>query len=215
MKNDHQFREATLSKVTAVEDDRFEVEMTDGWVLQVANLEHLPLPKVGETIRTYGRGVGYTIRGVSVGKKVYFYRTEAEDDEEHKKQVAKDHAKKREDFKKGLEKWNKDLKNLDPIFQERINFFMRNKDWAAQFGPYEMFCCKEASMIIKTFKNEDEVRAFRKMEYSEQRKVCDISDEHSGNTFGCACMLAELWFKDKTLLPKMHGALCPLAGCDA
>lgn len=38
--------------------------------------------------------------------------------------------------------------------------------------------------------------------------------EHSGNTFGAACKLAHCFVAEPHLISKMHGALCPLVGCE-
>lgn len=60
---------------------------TDGWSVQVENEAYLFVrdngvdsiaPSVGETMRTYGRGHGHPVRGITVGGRVYTYRTEAQ-----------------------------------------------------------------------------------------------------------------------------------------
>src|SRR4051812_27394621 len=41
-------------------------------------------PKVGQTIRLYGRGFGSPVRGIDVNGREIYYRTEAEDEERHR-----------------------------------------------------------------------------------------------------------------------------------
>ncbi len=50
----------------------------------------------------------------------------------------------------------------------------------------------------------------------QKERVPDLAyDEHSGNTFGVACKLAHCYAAEPDLVPKMHGALCPLVGCES
>lgn len=104
---------------------------------------------------------------------------------------------------------------MPPLFRERIERFRRTTpDWRTTHEPYEVFVCQQAILFLDTLKNVDALRAFSKAEISEQhRLVPGFSDEHSGNTFGAALKLAHLAMERPDLLPKMHGALCALAGC--
>jgi hypothetical protein len=40
-----------------------------------------------------------------------------------------------------------------------------------------------------------------------------LADGHSGNTVGCACLLARLYLTSPEDVARMHGALTPLVGC--
>ena len=49
----------------------------------------------------------------------------------------------------------------------------------------------------------------------KQKMIVPIDDGHSGNTFGCAVMLAILYVTSPEYIIKAHGALAPLVGCEA
>lgn len=78
-----------------------------------------------------------------------------------------------------------------------------------------MFTCLEAVKIAKACKTADGIAKFKKMGWEAQKKMANISDGHSGNTFGCACYLATLYIQSPEYVEKMHGALTPLVGCEA
>jgi hypothetical protein len=225
-RNDAEFYTHVVEEVKDLSDlndgPAFELKIDRGSMLWVKNPNKLPPPEVGDQVHFYGRGFGYPVRGVICGENVYYYRTEAEADELHRQEVEKMRQEKREDFQKNKAQWDKDLAALPPEFQARIQRFQsRNKDWEWNFGPYEMFCCKEAHKILKAIgsvENQDVIvnlRDFSDAEYDEQKKMIPTLDyeNHSGNTFGASVMLAGIYLRDKSFLPKAHGALCPLVGC--
>jgi hypothetical protein len=54
---------------------------------------------------------------------------------------------------------------------------------------------------------------FHGLDWEEQLKaVPTLSDGHSGNTFGCACMLARLQLECPERVYELHGSLSPLVG---
>ena len=93
---------------------------------------------------------------------------------------------------------------------------MRRSDWGPEFGPYELFCCEEAIKIATALGTEDKVRVFGRLEHEEQKKMVPGLDygEHSGNTFGTSVQLALFYVSRPEMLYKVHGALCPLVGCN-
>ena len=107
------------------------------------------------------------------------------------------------------------VENMPPLFRERIERFRRTKpDWGSNHEPYEVFVCEQAILFLNVLKPVDALRAFAAARHEEQRRlVPGLSDEHSGNTFGAAVRLAHVAMERPELLPKMHGALCPLVGC--
>lgn len=75
MARDTQYEEHTIVGVSSE---------TDGWSVQVKNEAYLFVPdngvdsiapSAGETMRTYGRGHGYPVRGIVIGGRVYTYQT--------------------------------------------------------------------------------------------------------------------------------------------
>jgi hypothetical protein len=78
-----------------------------------------------------------------------------------------------------------------------------------------MFCCEEAVRIGNAFPDSASVREFVGLSCEEQKEILpDLQyEEHSGNTFGSACMLAVLYMDHPDWVWRGHGALCPLVGC--
>lgn len=82
MATDTNYRENKITKVVS-SADRFE-----GWTIQVEDGGYLYIPRyeegviaptVGEIVRTYSRGPGHPVRGITVGGRVYTYMTEAQE----------------------------------------------------------------------------------------------------------------------------------------
>ena len=210
--------EFQIAKVAEVKqgDGGFELKRQDGWALFVQNPNNLPLPNVGDSVRFYGHGIGSTVRGVVCGENIYYYRTEEEDAEEHRRTIENMNLTKQRDFETNKPKWDEDLAALPEPFRARIERFMsRDSDWGWKFGPYEMFCCKEATKILNTVTDKDVLAGFGKLDIEKQKQLIPDLDyeNHSGNTFGASVFLARVYLEDEDLVPKAHGALCPLVGC--
>jgi len=227
-KSDTQYRDYGVSGVK-VHDDGIELYMADSGFIYLTNLTDAPLPKKGDKVRFYGKGLGYQVRGIAklsahLGfvEYVYYYETEAEHQARHEREVAESKTKKQKDFAEKIGEFSTDVAKLPAAFQKRIEFFMRRQEWGPEFGPYELFSCKEAAKIARACKTPEQVATFAKPNLGSYKKdsefqklaVSDLEyEEHSGNTFGMACRLAFLYLKDPDLIPKEHGALCPLVGC--
>jgi hypothetical protein len=214
-KNDNQFEDKVLSEVKKF-NDSYELKFNDGWCFSIDNKSGI-IPKVGDSIRTYGKGIGFTIRGFFVnGKKVY-YRTESQQEQKHKNWCKKERKKKV--TKLASEKDDRDtrVKALPESMQKRMQgFYERNKDFRIEFEPYELFCLEQAVAISNICKTDKEISSFHDLSYEEQKKlVPEISDQHSGNTFGFSCLMARILLtgNDEYII-KNHGALCPLVGCN-
>lgn len=91
---DQQFHEVTIAKVESTESG-WDVTRSDGWNILVTNEQEKSPPVIGETIRCYGRGIGYTVRGITIGGRVYRYETEAECEAKHQ-QWCKDYEARQE-----------------------------------------------------------------------------------------------------------------------
>lgn len=173
-------------------------------------------PEVGQAAKLYGRGTGYTVRGLVVNDRVVFYRTEAEQEELHRKEQADREAKKRADYDAKASDYDARVNALPMPFKTRIKDFRNWKPetWKYDFEPYELFACEQAVEIANAMKTPEEISRFHKLDFPEQRKlVAALSDNHSGSTFSAACLLANIYLTKPDLVPKAHGALCPLVGC--
>lgn len=222
-REDAEYRDSVVDAVKAFDADGtnprgWEVGSEDGRGLIVYDeLGLTRAPVTGDTIRLFGSGLGYPIRGIGLVDGsgalcgLYRYRT-AEEEERARAQYALDEeARKRREWEEGKDEFAARVKALPEAFRDRLEFFMRRSKWGPDFGGYELFSCEEAVKIAKFVRTTEEIKAF--FDDREAQRLAGISGEHSGNTFGTACRLAAAYMKDPELVPKMHGALCPLVGC--
>lgn len=212
---DKQYETKTVEKATPSPRGGFELRFGEGACLFVSNDANKSLPEPGMPIRLYGRGFGSPVRGVATDACVYYYETEDEYEARFRREQEERTRKNREDFDANRDTFDKDVALLPLPFQRRINYFLDGvEDWGPKFGGYELFTCQEAVKIAETLKTGDAIDAFHELPFEEQQACVELADGHSGNTFGAACMLAKLYLTQPELVPKMHGALCPLVGCE-
>ena len=206
---DTQYQEYTIDRVKP-EDDGYEIS-ADGWTVWCPSKEIMP--HVGDIIRLYGRGIGHFIRGIAINDQIVFHRTEDEDRLYHAN-IGSEHARKRRaETMTKLPQLETDYLNLPTSFRARIARFRRvNGEFDVDFLAYELFVCQEAVKIADYCLVAVKVKEFHDWPYERQKPV--ISDQHSGNTFGAACNLAYAYLTNPAILEEMHGALCPLDGCE-
>lgn len=217
-KLDTEYEDGTVAKCEPEPDGRgWSVGFSDGWSLWVQDESgQMGAPPLGACLRKFGRGIGYQVRGIGRvigGELVGLYRYKTKDEEEaaRAQHSIDEKARKRKEWEEGKDTFAVRVKALPEAFRQRIEFFMRRQDWGPEFGGYELFSCEEATKIASHVGDAEKVRAF--YDDREDQKRAGISDDHSGNTFGTACQLATAFLRDQTVIPKMHGALCPLVGC--
>jgi hypothetical protein len=173
----------------------------------------------GMKVRFYGKGFGYTVRGVAIEDKndklkIIYYRTPKEAEQNHQKYYRNEDKKKQKKFEENKEAMDKEYESLPELFRKRIDRFRSgNSNFRRDFEGYEMFCCKEAIKIANALKTEDNIRKWKDLNYDEQKKLVDIEDGHSGNTFGCSVTLAILYVSNPEFIIQSHGALATLVGC--
>lgn len=180
------------------------------------------IPEVGDTIRFYGKGFGYTIRGAAIeGKGVVFYRTEGQQKalEQHLQQERI--IKKQQELDDSRADRDARIDKLHPLLKERILRFQSVRpDWRRDHETYELFVCEQAEVFYEHFKDQykpqEKIGAWYKLDFNDQLKVVpNLNDGHSGNTMGAAVSLANLLLGDEPdLVIKQHGALCGLVGCE-
>jgi hypothetical protein len=216
---DTQFQESAVEKVRRyTSGGGWEVSHNGAWVIGVDAGECDVEPKVGETIRTYGRGIGSTVRGIVIGGRVYRYLTEAEESARHEQYCRDMEAKREQEFNEGREDADRRIEALPYIFRKRIYQFQANggREFRRDYEGYELFCCEQAVAIAEALKTVEALDAWHKLPWGTQlTQVPALSDDHSGNTFGAACALARHYLRNPEFVAKMHGALTPLVGCDA
>ncbi len=216
MMTDTEYRISTVASVKADKEGLgFTLTDTDGWALYAANHNSLLLPVPGELVRYYGRGIGFPVRGVATGRHIYYYETAADHAARREREEARAAFERAEQWLAGLAEFKARVDKLPEPFRDRIAGFMQRPEWGPGFGGYELFACEEAVKIADALRTDDAIRVYRKAGCDRQRELVPgvAYEEHSGNTFGAACTLAQLYVGNATLVPMMHGALCPLVGC--
>lgn len=202
--------------ITKVEDgEKYWTIGCDGWCFGVPK-ENGVTPYVGDTARFYPGGLGHEVRGLLLNGREVYYRTAEEQAEKHRLWVIAEKAERKRKFEEtGRAKLDADYLTLPAEFKKRIDGFReRNPDFRWEHEGYEMFACTEAVKIAHALKTTEKLEGFNKLTYEQQKMlVPDLSDGHSGNTFGVACRLAYWWLSNPENVVRDHGALCPLAGC--
>ena len=210
--NDFQFQTYQLDEV---KDDG------DDWCLRVDGSALLTCPKIkgfvpvaGMIAKFYGKGFGYTVRGVEINGNIMYYRTPEEEEERHKKWCDDKDERDKKNFKKMNKKLDEYYNKLPDLFKQRIDKFRNNNpDFRWKYESYEMFCCNEAVKIANALKSIEEIKKWKDLSFEEQKKLVDIDEGHSGNTFGCSVNLA-CWYLSSCPenVVRQYGALAPLVG---
>lgn len=206
--------------VKSVRDDRvgYTVEFEPGHTMTWLGDKPLPFDVVpGDVIRLYGKGMGYSIRGIAVeGKGVLRYMTPAEEQAENARRSAEYTAKKEQELADSLIERNARIKAMPPEFQQRIARFVRVRpNWRRDHESYELFCCEQAIALANFCITDDTLQSFNNLKWEEQRVFWPgLSDAHSGNSFGASVMLAHVYLTEPQLIPHAHGALHFLTGCE-
>ena len=208
---DTQFEEYILDKVSGC-GDSWDIQVNEGSCLCIPKTGFIP--KQNMKAKFYGKGFGYTVRGVVIEGTVIYYRTPDEAEQDHKAYCKKMDADRARSFKKNLKKMDAEYDALPDVFKQRIDKFRKaNPNFRRDYEGYEMFTIKEAIKIANAIKDPDKIDEFYKKPFEEQVKIAGIDEGHSGNTFGCACNLALWYLKQPEMVVKTHGALAPLVGC--
>lgn len=171
-------------------------------------------PKVGQTARLYGRGLGYPVRGIVVEGNVLYYRTPEQETQHRQSLSAKHVADKRAKFEERRAQLDAAYRDLHPAFKARLDKFRSsNPNFRWEFEAYEMSCCTDAQNISSKLRTVEAIDEWLKLPFERQKEQVSIFDGHSGNSFGCAVHLAKLFLDDPKNVILAHGALTPLVGC--
>lgn len=212
---DVQYKEHRITKVQA-NSGGWVITVDSGWCFGVPS--HSPVkPTVGAVARFYGRGDGHQVRGLTINGVTVFYRSEAEQKAENQREAKEREKAERQEFEDSRAEFDAKYAALPEVFQRRLDRFRAgNPDFRWKFEGYEMFCCTQALAFAAQFPTEKELDAWSLMPYEKQKAACPaMEDGHSGNTFGCAVLLAKAYLSRPELVPLIHGALTPLVGCEA
>ncbi len=172
--------------------------------------EYGVIPKVGDKIVLHCHQ-GSMVRGLDLNGETVYYKSDEQLERERKEWLENNEKEKQEAFEKNKTEMDADYEALPDNFKKRIDRFRDNNPrFRIAFEHYELFCCKEALKIAAVCKTVEEVKKFRDLDIEAQKET--ISDGHSGNTFGCACILAQLHLESPELVSRIHGAMSPLVG---
>lgn len=212
--NDTQFEDTLITSVDGDREHGWNITRSEGWCFGVPKDSPI-VPKVGMSARFYGKGIGYTVRGLFLNGVEVFYRTEAIDAEYHRKQVEAERLRREIEYDAKRDEYDARVAELPEVFRQRFaRFRAGNARFRYDFEPYELFTCEQALAIANTLRTSVAIDHFRRLPWDQQKTaVPGLSDEHSGNTFGCACTLAALYVERPEFVVRMHGALTPLVGC--
>lgn len=216
MMEDAEYEKTTIRNVT-VHEDSVDLTFETGWSFGYdRKLAADFVPEVGMKVTQWGKGVGYPVRGLMIADRVIYYRTAAEEEERHRQWCQEKDRKEREEYAAKRQSNDERIQRLPVEFQRRIySFQLTSPEWGPKFEGYELFVCEQAIAIAKRINTPEAIKSFHSLPWAEQKQqVPELTDDHSGNTFGSTCSLASLFLTNPELVEKQHGALCPLVGCE-
>jgi hypothetical protein len=217
--NDDEYEDKIIAAVEVGKDgivDSFTTD--DGWTLGWRADAPL-VPRPGDWVREYGRGIGSPVRGLFVNGVEIWYQTDADYLAEFERQRTARDAKMREGAEAAKPETDARLAALPLVFQKRIARFMANNaDFWWRHLPYELFCCEQAVMIANALETPEAVAAFHDdRDYERQHTTLPrlAWDQHSGNTFDCACSLSYWYLREPEAVIVAPGALSVIVGAKA
>lgn len=215
MAEDQEYQDFIITSVEREQSGWFAVGLSDGWCIGVDPTPAVE-PRPGLLIRLYGRGTGYPVRGIVIDGVVVRYQTDGEYRAETARKAAEERAAKFAEFETRRADIEARIAALPAGFRARFERFAAgNPDFLPEFGDYELMCCEQA-VIFAGRMSADELRRWAKLPHDGQKAmVPEMSDGHSGNTFGVSVRLAILSHEHPDLVALEHGALVPLVGCEA
>jgi len=194
--SDPQFEFHVLSKVLPYfEGGGWNLSFDNGWSIACTDENCKIAPKVGETVKLFGAGVGSAVRGIVIDERLYRYQTVDQEAEAHSQWLAEYDRVQKEDWEKNKIDILARLELLPDLFRERLKGFMAKdpKFASAAMGlAYELFASEQAVEIAKHLDSVGAVEAFRGENCESQKLLVPTLDEgHSGCTFGMAVSLAK------------------------
>lgn len=165
-------------------------------------------PKVGDKLTVHTKGGTF-----GTGEPIW-WKTDEELEEERENWLNQHKEDKEKRFRKNKSKMDARYNALPECFRSRIDRFRENNPrFRVEFEAYELFCCEQAVEIANGCKSKEMFQEFVKLDWSKQKKlVPELSDGHSGNSFGCSCTLAYWYLTNTDNVVNMHGSLSPLVG---
>lgn len=209
--DDPQQQTFVLDRVEAYGNNEYEVSFDRGLCGSIVSPDIEP--KVGDEFTYWGSYFGPR-RGFAINSVVVQYMTQDEQRAQWDEENRQRDKEAQEAFAASLDDHNRRIHELPVEFQTRLHEFREaSPDWGWNYEAYELFCCEEAVRLANHFKTTEALVAFSELDHKEQNEVFDAGDQHSGNTWGTAMMLAHTYLTSPDILHQVHGAMCPLVGC--
>lgn len=207
-----EFTDVTVVKATPGDDGWTFIDWKDGDYGGTISCGIRAAAKAGDTVRLYGSSLlGGSHHGAAVNGELAYWRTPWERFSERVKWLADYDRSKREDFERSKDVLDERVEALPAPLKARIERFRReDPKFRVDSEAYEMAAVGDAPKIARALAAEqgwqlDEnlratapepqieaaVKAFHAADYAEQkRRVPDLDEGHSGNTFGAAVSIA-------------------------
>jgi hypothetical protein len=211
--NDLEYVEHTIESVTE-SGNYYELRFDHAMCIGCPRVEGI-VPKPGDTLRLWGRGFGFTVRGIAINGQIVRYETDAEERDRHARELVESEMGQLAEAENRKAADDARVAALPEVFQRRIQRFRDgNPDFWWKHQSYELFCCEQAVTIAGAMNSPADLQAFTKLEWEQQKRIVPgLDDGHSGNTFGMACRLAHWYLTHPENVEREHGALVPLVGC--
>ncbi len=118
--NDDQFKELTIAKVDGDAKTGWGMERSDGWHFSCPAYSPIE-PKPGMTVRFYGKGIGFPVRGLFIDGVKVFYFTEDEHKEKQEIELyGASPADWLERWDAGHSVWSIEMGGLGPGYEQCI-----------------------------------------------------------------------------------------------
>lgn len=218
--DDTEREEGVIERVSGPDHGYYDVKSSNGWSCGVS-AEYGVEPKVGDRFVTWG-SFGRPMRGQAINDHVLYYRTPEEQAAEDAKEVEQRKVEQRKaarvaEYESKRATYDARVAALPAPLRARVEQFraFRGDAWRWEFEPYELVCCEEAASLAAHFATGDALKAFAALSHDEQQALyTPVDDGHSGNTWGQSLRFAWHLLERPEVVPQLHGALCPLIGCD-
>lgn len=157
---DFEYQEHVLEGVEA-DASGYTLKFDDSMCLGCPKVEGI-IPKPGDTVRLWGRGFGYTVRGIAINGQIVRYETATEEKARHAREQAERDQQKRDEFAAKRQEYDAQYAALPAVFQRRLDRFRAgNPDFRWDFEPYEMMVCVDAVAVAEAMRSLETGRKLR------------------------------------------------------
>lgn len=118
--NDAEFEDGTIESFDGNKEKGWSITKGDGWSFYVP--QNSPVsPEEGMSIRMYGKGIGYVVRGLFLDGQCVFYRTEEEQKEHAANEMyGRDAAELLSRWDEGRGVWSVSIGGFGPGYEQAI-----------------------------------------------------------------------------------------------